>query len=186
MESPLPKSPLEDSRKTSSNLWYTLLMDRNEYMRKWYAGRVATMHQKLGGKCAECGGVNNLEIDHIDPTTKVTNVTTLWNKSWEEINRELAKCQLLCTEHHQEKSAHEGSQTKNRLRGEENGSSKLTWQLVQRIRKMYADGASIKYQIAPELGINRHTVMRVVQNKTWRDPDYVWVKNSKNMTHYRR
>jgi hypothetical protein len=161
-------------------------MDRNEYMRNWYASRIKSMHNKLGGSCVVCGRVDNLEIDHIDPTTKASNVTRLWNKSWEEINKELQKCQLLCVEHHREKSAREGSQTKNRLRGEENGSSKLTWELVHQIRQMYSDGASIKYQIAQELNINRHTVMRVVQNKTWVDPDYIWVKNPKNMTHYRK
>ena len=55
--------------------------------------------------CVTCGSVENLELDHIDPTTKVSHA--IW--SWARIRRlkEIAKCQVLCKDCHAEKSARE-------------------------------------------------------------------------------
>ena len=58
----------------------------------------------LGNKCARCGSTHNLQLDHIDPTTKKFEVSQkLGGKLgllWEEIN----KCQLLCQPCHKEKT----------------------------------------------------------------------------------
>ena len=62
---------------------------------------------RLGGKCAKCGSTEQLEFDHIDPSTKEYHPTNLWTRREETVVAELAKCQLLCNSCHIEKSADE-------------------------------------------------------------------------------
>jgi hypothetical protein len=59
----------------------------------------------LGGCCVICGRTDDLEFDHIDPATKIRPVSNIYNSAafWVEVN----KCQLLCKEHHREKTAQE-------------------------------------------------------------------------------
>jgi len=59
--------------------------------------------ERLGGVCAHCGEVEDLEFDHIDPRTKTAPVMRLWSYS-ARFEAELAKCQLLCWECHQLKT----------------------------------------------------------------------------------
>ena len=58
--------------------------------------------ESLGGKCAQCGATDDLEIDHIDPATKVSHRIFSW--SWARIESELSKCQLLCVPCHFQKT----------------------------------------------------------------------------------
>lgn len=51
-----------------------------------------------------CGTAESLEIDHIDPATKELDVGKMWAVSEERLMREVKKCQLLCKEHHKEKT----------------------------------------------------------------------------------
>lgn len=48
----------------------------------------------LHGPCRECGGSERLEVDHIDPTTKIDS--EVWDWAPERRDAELAKCQVLC------------------------------------------------------------------------------------------
>jgi 5-methylcytosine-specific restriction endonuclease McrA len=73
-----------------------------EYQREWYAARRLKGIELLGGKCAQCGATEDLELDHIDPATKFTH--RIWSYSWVRINEELAKCQLLCVPCHFQKT----------------------------------------------------------------------------------
>lgn len=59
---------------------------------------------KENGPCACCGSDDRLEIDHIDPTTKVMNPSTLWSRKADVREVELAKCQVLCYSCHMEKT----------------------------------------------------------------------------------
>lgn len=69
----------------------------------------------LGKCCVECGSTEQLDIDHIDPSTKDPRLiptgamTHFW--SWPEADREaeLAKCQVLCRTHHRIKTGRESS-----------------------------------------------------------------------------
>lgn len=73
---------------------------QREYMRKWiHDRRVAWFADKF---CIWCGGRERLELDHIDPSLKVTH--RIW--SWAEAKREveLAKCRVLCRPCHMYKS----------------------------------------------------------------------------------
>lgn len=57
----------------------------------------------LGGKCVVCGATNNLEFDHVDPSTKEMSISRFLRRRFEVYKAELDKCQLLCYEHHKNK-----------------------------------------------------------------------------------
>lgn len=79
---------------------------QREYQRDWRAKRRA---EWLAGKsCVDCGSIERLEIDHVDPTRKVSH--KLW--SWTQARREaeLAKCVVRCAECHRERSAEQYSE----------------------------------------------------------------------------
>ena len=72
------------------------------------------------GPCRSCGSVENLEVDHIDRSTKIDH--KVW--SWAEPRRleELSKCQVLCKKCHLEKTSQEtltphGTNTRYTRRG---------------------------------------------------------------------
>lgn len=70
------------------------------YQREWMRARRAQyMH---GKSCASCGAIQDLEIDHLDPTQKTSH--RIWSWSTERRNAELAKCQILCADCHLEKT----------------------------------------------------------------------------------
>lgn len=77
--------------------------DLRAYQRAWKAARrTAWMADK---KCATCGSTDRLEVDHIDPTQKVSH--KIWSWRAERREAELAKCQVLCKRHHKAKSRKE-------------------------------------------------------------------------------
>jgi len=80
-----------------------------EYMLKRYHKRRSESIEKLGGKCVVCGSTENLEIDHIDRTTKTMNISGLWSANIVRYEAELKLCQLLCEEHHKQKTRRENS-----------------------------------------------------------------------------
>ena len=63
----------------------------------------------LGGSCAVCGTTENLHIDHIDHMDKNFDISSRWSWSWNRLEPEMKKCQLLCSLHHKEKTMQEGS-----------------------------------------------------------------------------
>lgn len=80
----------------------------NEYMRTYmlnrYHARRAEAIEHLGGKCARCGTTDQLEVDHINPADKTHNIAKVWSYSKEKFWAEIAKCQVLCTECHKNKT----------------------------------------------------------------------------------
>lgn len=81
---------------------------QKEYQRSYQLARYRSLMQeareRLGSRCVICGTTENLEIDHIDPSTKLF---TFGGKrpSREVWEAELTKCQLLCHDHHLEKTS---------------------------------------------------------------------------------
>lgn len=81
-----------------------------------YRKRAQAMVIYLGGRCAYCGMSNqahqerygtDLELDHIDRSTKEFNPKAHWVYSWEHLQPELDKCQPLCRPCHQHKTSQE-------------------------------------------------------------------------------
>lgn len=79
-----------------------------EYMRQRYHSLRAEGIALLGGRCVRCGSTDDLQFDHIDPATKTLDIGRRWS-SRPKFLAELAKCQLLCGEHHRAKTSAEQS-----------------------------------------------------------------------------
>lgn len=84
---------------------------KREYRRKYDLNRYHIRRNKailqLGGKCNVCGSVRNLEIDHINRDSKEFNISVSWGVSEKRFQKELQKCQLLCSQCHKTKSISE-------------------------------------------------------------------------------
>jgi 5-methylcytosine-specific restriction endonuclease McrA len=80
---------------------------RAEYDLARYHRRRAEGIEILGGKCVRCNSTEQLEFDHIDPTTKELSIGKMWGVARERWLRELMKCQLLCKPCHTKKSTKE-------------------------------------------------------------------------------
>lgn len=80
-------------------------MEKSKALQKYHKQR-QEMIEYLGGKCVVCESTYMLEIDHIDWRNKEYDISKIWYQTelaWEE----LKKCQLLCYEHHKEKTKHD-------------------------------------------------------------------------------
>lgn len=79
-------------------------------MARRYRDRRAEAVISLGGVCVICGTTDQLELDHIDRTTKSFEISKIWNSVpglfWEEVR----KCQLLCDPCHNLKTLDEKGQ----------------------------------------------------------------------------
>ena len=73
---------------------------QKEYQRNWVAKRRATW--LLDKSCNNCGAKEELEIDHIDASQKVSHV--IWSWAIARRDAELAKCQVLCKKCHLDKT----------------------------------------------------------------------------------
>ncbi len=76
------------------------------YQRDWFNERRLAWI-KENGPCAECGGTEKLQVDHIDPKTKTCNPKALWSRRKSVRDAELAKCQVLCEACHINKTRDE-------------------------------------------------------------------------------
>lgn len=76
-----------------------------DYMRHRYERRRLVAILNLGGACASCGALDNLEFDHIDPAVKDFTIAKAASFSEARWQAELAKCQLLCSVCHKAKHA---------------------------------------------------------------------------------
>lgn len=78
---------------------------RSAYNRAWRQARRDRLIEMLGGKCVRCGSEDNLEFDHIDPSTKIFVVGAELDRAWTDLVEEAAKTQLLCKPCHVAKGA---------------------------------------------------------------------------------
>ncbi len=81
---------------------------KREYQRLWIESRRKAWFDE-NGPCVKCGSWNDLEADHIDPSTKLYDPKYLWSLSDSNPKKilELAKLQVLCEDCHAEKSLSE-------------------------------------------------------------------------------
>jgi hypothetical protein len=75
---------------------YKDIEKKREYQRNWYFKKRIEWIER-NGPC-KCGSWCDLEIDHIDPKTKISS--KIWSWSEDRRNVELAKCQVLCYDCH--------------------------------------------------------------------------------------
>lgn len=84
-----------------------LAADRNyqrNYMRNRYHKVRENAIKDMGGKCVDCNATDDLQFDHKDKTKKEFSLSRLNSLSKENLEKELAKCQLLCKKCHKEKT----------------------------------------------------------------------------------
>lgn len=79
---------------------------QRNYQREKYHRWMMEAREQLGGQCIICGRTEDLEFDHIDPATKLFTLGQRRVRR-EVFDAEVMKCQLLCIEHHREKTARE-------------------------------------------------------------------------------
>ena len=78
-----------------------------EHQKNRYHTLLNLAKEYLGNHCVECGSIENLEFDHIDPTTKLFVVSTGYKYASKRFWDEVDKCQLLCTDCHLKKTRKE-------------------------------------------------------------------------------
>jgi hypothetical protein len=127
---------------------------QREFNRKWVAARRAAWF--AGKQCVKCGSTESLELDHIDPATKVSH--SIWSWTAERREAELAKCQVLCRKCHQEKSLTEN------IRGEDCTNAKLTEADVREILQSGLPGA----ELGRQFNVSRETISSIRLGHTWR------------------
>ena len=97
------------------------------YMKSRREQRRQQALQDLGGMCVVCGVTEGLEFDHVSPDTKLANICDMLSHGNDRFWNEVAKCQLLCRSHHDEKSKREGNYGggQNKIIDPQHGSSTL-------------------------------------------------------------
>lgn len=123
--------------------------------------RVAEARLFLGGHCTVCNTTENLQFDHIDPSTKLFDVgqkagVVSKKRFWLEV----AKCQLLCRPHHNEKTA--GERILN-----PRSNTKLSEDEVLSIHDLYSLGHS-KASIARQFHVSEGNVRKVLSGAGWK------------------
>lgn len=126
---------------------YKSLKQQRAYQRRWIAKRREEWLRE-NGPCSSCGATNNLEIDHTDPTRKVSHNVWSWTKVRRD--RELKKCRVLCHGCHQNKTAQKLD-----------GQYRLTFEQAEEIRVLVADGLA-KRAAARMYHVDEKQVRRIV------------------------
>lgn len=75
----------------------------NDYNKIYYDKRRQELLFRLGNSCNKCGSTENLEFDHVDPSTKLHSISKILYRA-DLLEDELGKCQLLCKPCHVEKT----------------------------------------------------------------------------------
>lgn len=79
-----------------------------EVQRRKYKKRKQLAYDVVGRECVNCGSVDDIQFDHIDPATKnFTICSKIGNAPWDLLEEELEKCQPLCKPCHIEKTLEE-------------------------------------------------------------------------------
>lgn len=133
---------------------------KNTWSRDHYNKRRLEWIESQGGKCRKCGSKENLEIDHVDPTSKLCQPNAIWRMAKAKREVELAKCQVLCHDCHRAKSA-------QAQLGEGNPNVKLKLEEVKEIRRLHTLGMS-QSSIAKQYNVHQYHINCIVRNKYWR------------------
>lgn len=80
-------------------------LDRNRELRS--LNREKYKKTKEGKPCSHCGGIFPqvcMDYDHVDPSTKRMCVAQMMGYSWKDIQKEIDKCELICSNCHRIKT----------------------------------------------------------------------------------
>ena len=130
---------------------------RNAYQLAWMRNRREKWFA-TNGPCVVCGSWDRLELDHVDPNSKVDH--KVWSWSEYRTATELARCVAKCYDCHLLKSGNE------KLKGSAASWSKATEDQVRSIRSRYAAGTPQK-QLAAEYGLHKSTISDMIRRKSW-------------------
>lgn len=111
----------------------------------------------LDGKvCANCGGTDRIEFDHVEPLRGQGRITSWWMRSEAVVAAELAKMQVLCRPCHIAKT----------IEGQEKPGQCLTPQAVLEIRRLASEGLP-QWRLAEMFGCSRVMIHKIVRRKSW-------------------
>ncbi len=125
---------------------------QNEWMQRRRRAWIAA-----NGPCVDCGSWDQPEVDHVDPTLKVTHNVWSWSAERREI--ELAKCVVRCHDCHLAKSVTE------RAKGLANGRAVLSELDVADIRSRWATGER-QVDLAIAYGVSKQHIYDLVHRRT--------------------
>ena len=116
----------------------------------------------INGPCVLCGSNEELQLDHIDPQTKISHRIFTWSE--ERRLKELAKCRVLCWRCHKKKTATE------QPKGEQKVGVKLTNQDIIDIRRTYKPGVrGCGYKaLAHKYNVSHQTISRIIKRQKWK------------------
>jgi hypothetical protein len=60
----------------------------------------------------------------------------------------------------------------NQASGENQGFSKLNWELIEKIRRLYSTGKYTQRQLAIKFSVHQVNISCIVRNKTWYNKNY--------------
>lgn len=139
---------------------YTDQDEKRRYQREWLARRRSEWIEK-NGPCIDCGSTEDLQVDHVDASTKVSH--RVWSWSAERRKAELAKCVVRCERCHLKKTLRNQEGVTHQS-GETNGNAKLTESDIPDIRtsKLTTTELALLYRV------NSGTISLVRRRITWR------------------
>lgn len=126
------------------------------YQRAWLSarrGKWLTDH----GPCVDCGSWDDLQVDHIDASAKVSH--RVWSWSEERRSAELSKCVVRCEPCHIKKTTFAGE----RPRGEKTGKARLTEAAVREIRS----SSLPRKALAEKFGVSPETIKTARARRSW-------------------
>lgn len=133
---------------------------KREYQREWVRARRAEYLKDKS--CAHCGSVTNLDVDHIDASTKEIRISSLWSMAKDNPKRvaELAKCQILCEPCHVKKTV----KNKEIPHGNDHAHTKYPDELVLSLKQRYENGER-QVDLAREIGASRGRIWYLLHDR---------------------
>jgi hypothetical protein len=130
---------------------------QREYMRNWMRQRRLDWLMEHG-PCVDCGSGNDLEVDHVDASTKITH--RVWSWARERREAELAKCVVRCEACHDRKT----TASREHVSGERHPATHLTVEDVWAIRT----SDDTERVLARRYGLANSTVHRIRAGQSWK------------------
>lgn len=151
-------------RKKVTSSWYSRNKEISDFRNKTLVENRRKEWFKVNSPCKHCNSWDNLELDHMDPSTKTVKVTSnIWHWNIERRLKELSNCQILCNSCHKKKTA----AGKEWCKGEAVGSSKLISSQVLKIRELKENGISTT-NLSKIFVVSESTIRAIITRKIWK------------------